>query len=138
MNNPERKPCDFTAFFCPTRKRHHAPRGCHANTTFLVIAVLILLTVFITGGIFIIGERCDRRFDIEYEIAELKAEKAVPHAVLGQAHMTLSMRGFCFSEQHLMIWREGNEKNKTVPNALLRGVPNAGVRRAGHPFSSRG
>lgn len=57
--------------------------------TLLIVAVIVLSTVVVTGGMFILAERFDRRFDLESEIAGLKAEKAGLEALLDQALKTL-------------------------------------------------
>ena len=57
--------------------------------TLLIVAVIVLSTVVVTGGMFILAERFDRRFDLESEIAEIKAEKAELEAMLDQALKTL-------------------------------------------------
>jgi len=57
--------------------------------TLLIVAAIVLSTVVVTGGMFILAERFDRRFDLESEIAEIKAEKAELEAMLDQALKTL-------------------------------------------------
>ena len=57
--------------------------------TLLIVAVIVLSTVVVTGGMFILAERFDRRFDLESEIAGLKAEKAEIESMLDQALKTL-------------------------------------------------
>ena len=57
--------------------------------TLLIVAAIVLSTVVVTGGMFILAERFDRRFALESEIAELKAEKAGLEAIPDQALKTL-------------------------------------------------
>ena len=57
--------------------------------TLVIVASILLSTVVIIGGIFIVAERFDRRIDLESEISELKTEKAELEVLLDQALKTL-------------------------------------------------
>ena len=57
--------------------------------TLVIVASILLSTVVIIGGMFIVAERFDRRIELESEISELKTEKAQLEVLLDQALKTL-------------------------------------------------
>ncbi len=57
--------------------------------TLVIVASILLSTVVIIGGMFIVAERFDRRIELESEISELKTENAELEALLDQALKTL-------------------------------------------------
>ena len=57
--------------------------------TLVIVASILLSTVVIIGGMFIVAERFDRRIELESEISELKTENAQLEALLDQALKTL-------------------------------------------------
>lgn len=57
--------------------------------TSVIVASILLSTLVIIGGMFIVAERFDRRIELESEISELKTEKAELEVLLDQALKTL-------------------------------------------------